>query len=82
MVIVIIMVPKVHSVGNAVTVAPISITRTKEQIQYHLTYLNSNPRKDDLVILLSAHIMKKTRKRTVESQKLKPRSLGTGSSWK
>lgn len=55
MVIVIITAPKVHIVGNASRAARISKSRTKEQIQYHFTYLNSTLGKLTLLFIKCTH---------------------------
>lgn len=75
MVIVIKTALKVHVVGNAVTAALISKSRTKEQIQYHFTYLNSTS-----LFTKCTHNEKNKEKKGQWSPKL--RSLGTGSCWK
>lgn len=80
MVIVIKSALKVHVVGNAVTAALISKSRTKEQIQYHFTYLNSTLGKLTSLFTKCTHNEKNKEKKGQWSPKL--RSLGTGSCWK
>lgn len=62
-VIVTIMALKVHVVGNAVTAALISMSRTKEQIQYHFTYLNSTPGKLTSLFIKCTHNEKNKEKK-------------------